>query len=100
MQSILILVYKDMNIKLNKDITEQLKADNLKGIHIRDVASISILTSGDYMVDIGGDISKERIKEIEQCLNSWFNSLQSDSDWYGNIDSDWVNVHYTQIGLT
>ena len=86
-----------MKIHLSKDLVEQLRADDLRGIHIRDAVSLDITPQGDYTTDIDADLSEDYLRKVEKDLDSWFNSLSSDSSWYENIDGEWVNISSTQL---
>lgn len=85
-------------IIISNTLKEQLLADNLKGIHIRDVCDIDIYPNGNYITDINIQLEKEQISTIEKALDRWFNALNSDTSWYKNIDDDWINISHIDLG--
>lgn len=87
-----------MKITLPNELVEQLRADDLKGLHIRDFVSLDILPSGEYITDVDNvDLDASYIQAVSEGLTKWFNSLKSDSDWFSKIDGDWVNIHFDDL---
>lgn len=87
---------KLQSIKIPKDLKEQMLYDGIKGIHVRDFISFGLNINGEKIyTDVGGNIelSEEYLKKIEKGLAKWFDNLKSDSDFYKNIDGNWINLH-------
>jgi len=78
-----------MQIKLQKELLEQLVADSLECIYIRD----EIDRQGNITPEIETTFKKEYLEK----LVLWFNSLRSDTEWYRNIDQDCINIHFDDI---
>jgi hypothetical protein len=90
-----------MKIYLDNELVEQLKWDNLDGIHIRDVVSLDIDLDGNITAELETILTEEYVRAIEKAISQWFNSLTSDTSWYSKIDNsiDCINVGYYDIGL-
>lgn len=86
-----------MQIQLQKELREQLQADNLDGLYIRDFISYDIDKEGNITPEIKTTFTKEYLEKLENGLVLWFNSLKSDSAWYKNIDGEVINIHFDEI---
>jgi len=86
-----------MQIKLQKELLEQLVADSLECIYIRDFISYEIDRQGNITPEIETTFKKEYLEKLENGLVLWFNSLRSDTEWYRNIDQDCINIHFDDI---
>lgn len=86
-----------MQIKISKDLRDQLVADSLEGLYIRDFISYDIDKEGNITPEIETTFKKEYLEKLENGLVIWFNSLKSDYAWYKNIDGDVVNIHFDDI---
>jgi hypothetical protein len=86
-----------MQIKISKDLKEQMVADNLTSIWIRDFISYEIDLQGNITPEIETTFKKEYLEKLENGLVLWFNSLKSDYEFYKNIDQDCINIHFDDI---
>ena len=86
-----------MKIQIPKEIKEQLQADGLKGLHVRDFISYDVDLNGNITPEMPTEFMPEYLKKLQNGLLAWFNSLTSDSAWYKYVDGDVINVHGEEI---
>ena len=87
-----------MKFTIAPEIKEQLKHDSVNYIHIRDFISVDIDLDGSYTTDWDApdkkvELKEDYIKKIGAGLDGWWKSLNSDGDWYTNLEGNCLNVH-------
>lgn len=87
-----------MTFAIPEELKEQMRLDGVRLIHIRDVISVDVNIDGTYATDWDSDDNKVVLKnayieKVNSGLVGWFDSFNSDSEWYSNIEGDCINVH-------
>ena len=91
-----------MNFVIPEELKEQMLADSIKFIHIRDGVSVDVQLDGSYTTDFDFDGPKvvlrdEYISKMNTGMKNWFNSLTSDSSFYRFVDGDCINIHGEEL---
>lgn len=90
-----------MKFIIPSELLKQMNADGIDFIHVRDFISVDIEKDGSYTTDF--DITEkcvlkdEYINNINKGLAGWFRDLESDSDFYRNVEDNCINVHGEEL---